>query len=166
MKPCGFCQTTDQDLQVLLLNSGHWKVFLSDNQSYFGRCIVLSTRHCPQLSQLNQAEWADLQSVIGQLEQAFTKALGATMFNWTCLMNKSYQAATPDPHVHFHLRPRYADPVDFNGHRFTDVDFGRHYDSQRNGALPEATTKALVALLRRHLGTASDTNEDGALSPT
>lgn len=78
------------------------------------------------------------------------------MFNWTCLMNKSYQAAPPDPHVHFHLRPRYADPIDFDGYQYTDADFGRHYDSQRTGTLPEATSKALVALLRRHLGTTSE----------
>ena len=148
MVSCGFCQTTEEDLKLLLYDTEFWSVFLAENQSYFGRCIVILRRHCPHLGELDPSEWDALRTVVVRLEQVFTRTLGATMFNWTCLMNKAYQAEDPTPHVHLHLRPRFSKPVDFAGFTFEDSDFSRHYDSKRVAVLPKHITTELVSRLR------------------
>ena len=74
-------------------------------------------------------------------------------------MNASYQPDSPDPHVHLHFRPRFANPVNFKGFTFQDVDFGRHYDSQRTARLPETTENDLVSMLRANLQTGQSNTE-------
>lgn len=47
-------------------------------------------------------------------------------------MNDAYQEAEPLPHVHWHVRPRYRQPVSFQGREFADPEFGRHYVRNRD----------------------------------
>ena len=69
MEACEFWEITERDLDRLLLDTCSWRVFLSENQSYFGRCTVLLKRHCGSLSELGAAEWDDLRSVVIRLER-------------------------------------------------------------------------------------------------
>jgi len=160
MESCGFCKVTEKDLQLSLFNTDFWKVFLSENQSYLGRCIVVLKRHCAHLSELDPSEWDDLQIVVIKLEQLFTQTLGATMFNWTSLMNKAYQSDSPTPHVHLHLRPRFANPVDLKGFTYRDVDFAHHYDSKRIAELPENITAELISRLKKNIQAKHEKNGD------
>lgn len=57
-----------------------------------------------------------------------SKKLLADVFNWMYFMNNVYQEENPNPHVHWHVRPRYKNPVLFDGQEFTDPDFGKNYD--------------------------------------
>jgi diadenosine tetraphosphate (Ap4A) HIT family hydrolase len=41
-------------------------------------------------------------------------------------MNNAYQNTPPDPHVHWHVWPRYRNPVELEGEAFVDEYFG-HY---------------------------------------
>lgn len=90
-------------------------MLLSD-QTYLGRSVVtLKRRDCGDLAKLTEDEILDFLDLVGKLENAFRKAFNATMFNWTCLMNLAYQNTPPDPHVHWHFRPRYDHKVSFAG---------------------------------------------------
>jgi len=151
MESCEFCEITQKDRQLLLLDTGFWRVFLSENQSYFGRCMVVLRRHCAYLGELDASEWDNLRTVIIRLEKLFTQTLEATMFNWTCLMNAAYQSDPPTPHVHLHFRPRFANPVDFKGFTYEDIDFAHHYDSQRTARLPETTANELISMLKENI---------------
>ena len=153
MASCEFCEITEKDLQLLLLDTDFWNVFLSENQSYLGRCIVVLKRHCACLSEIDQSEWDDLRIIVTKLEELFTQTLEATMFNWTCLMNKAYQSDPPTPHVHFHFKPRYANSVDFKGFIFRDNDFAHHYDSKLTARLPETTANELISMLKENIQT-------------
>jgi len=38
-------------------------------------------------------------------------------------VNNAYQEENPHPEVHWHMRPRYAKPVEFAGQTFEDKEF-------------------------------------------
>src|SRR3990170_4537805 len=61
------------------------------------------------------------------LESSFKKTFDARLFNWSCLMNNAFKEKPANPHVHWHLRPRYEKEVKFAGITFIDPEFGHHY---------------------------------------
>lgn len=115
----------------LIFETQYWKIFLMPDQAYLGRCVVVLKRQCGDLAELFAAEITDFFDIVKKLENAFKKAYGATMFNWSCLMNNAYQNTPPDPQVHWHFRPRYEHPVEISRVTFTDPEFGYHYDHNR-----------------------------------
>src|SRR3989344_516260 len=110
-----------------IFETKYWEVYLSSDQYYLGRCVIVAKRDVGEMSLLTDEEWLDFANLVRNIESGFKKALGATMFNWTCLMNGAYQEKDPHPQVHWHLRPRYAKPVEFAGQKFEDKEFGHHY---------------------------------------
>jgi diadenosine tetraphosphate (Ap4A) HIT family hydrolase len=104
----------------------HWKVILAEDQTFLGRGVIsLKRRPCTSLSELRDEELVDLkQNVIIPYEAAVKSAFGAELFNWSCFMNFAYRNTPPDPHVHWHVRPRYRNPVEFAGEHFVDEWFG------------------------------------------
>jgi diadenosine tetraphosphate (Ap4A) HIT family hydrolase len=118
--------------EVVILETNFWKAILNENQSYLGRCIVVLKRSCGNMSDITTEEWLDFhENVLKKLESTFKKAFGATMFNWTCLMNFAYQEKIPKPQVHWHFKPRYDHEVEFAGENFQDLEFAHHYSLTR-----------------------------------
>lgn len=115
----------------VIWQTDHWKVIIHEDQQYLGRAIISAiNRDRPNLSTLTSEEWLDFsENVVKTFESAVRSAFGAELFNWSCLMNLAYQNNPPDPHVHWHVKPRYRNPVEFNGEIFTDEAFGKHYIS-------------------------------------
>lgn len=132
-KDCPVCSSNTKSYEILF-ESNYWIVTLAPHQSFLGKCYVSLRNHKASLSDLNESEWHDFGYVSAKVENAAKTAFGATMFNWTCLMNDAYyQNNTPNPHVHWHVRPRYSHSVEINGHIFTDEQFGRHYRTRWDG---------------------------------
>lgn len=106
-----------------------WQVFLAENQTYLGYCIVsLKRRDCGDLADLTTEEMLDFLELTKKFEKGVRKAFSATMFNWSCLMNLAYQNTPPNPHLHWHVRPRYDSDVAVAGVIFVDALFGQHYE--------------------------------------
>lgn len=147
---CISCQSTNQN-EDFVFETNFWKIFLVQNQSYLGRCVVISKRHCEELSELKQEEWLDFADVVNKLEKALEKTFGATMFNWTCMMNDSYKSENPNPHVHWHFRPRYNHKVEFAGLIFEDSEFGHHYDRKRTQEVSDKIRKEIIQKIRNIL---------------
>jgi diadenosine tetraphosphate (Ap4A) HIT family hydrolase len=144
---CAFCKKSNNDIDFLLENKS-WIATLADEQSYLGRSIVVLKRHAGDLAELTSEEWVDFQDMIMKLELAFRKAFNATMFNWTCLVNNSYREKPYDPHLHWHLRPRYDHEVNFDGITFTDPEFGKHYTLVRRVELPDQNVSNIAERVR------------------
>lgn len=151
MIDCLFCSPSWDPGPNLVTEAGHWQVVPHEDQHYLGRCTVVLTRHCRSLNDLDSQEWADLKLVVESSEAALHDLFGAEPFNWACLMNGGYRADPPEPHVHFHLWPRYRQTVRFHALTFTDEEFGRHYDHTKSRVLPGETRTELVRLLRDRL---------------
>ena len=112
MKNCSFCNLTKDDEKWLLLETKYWKLYLSDKQDYIGRCIVISKRHCDNLSNLDNDEWFDLKNIINITEKMCKDVFSADLCNWSCLMNDAYKENPPIAHLHIHIRPRHKKLLD------------------------------------------------------
>lgn len=104
----------------------YWKIVLVDDQRYLGRLVIKTKEPRQSLPELSQEEQLDFFSLAAKLESFFKEKIGATMFNYSCLMNNAYRDGET-PHVHFHFRPRYKNPITVLGQEFTDPNFGEHY---------------------------------------
>lgn len=103
-----------------------WKILLRDDQRYLGSLIIKTKVLRESLSQVTTEEQFDFFLLIAKLESFYKEKIGATMFNYSCLMNHAYRD-NETPHVHYHFRPRYRNPVTILGKTFSDPNFGEHY---------------------------------------
>ncbi len=115
-------------MEGYFLTTKYWKVLLMDDQMYLGRLIIKTLEQRESLVDLTEEEQRDFFILIKKLEAFYKEEIGATMFNYSCLMNNAYRDGET-PHVHFHFRPRYKDPVTILGYTFNDPNFGEHYIS-------------------------------------
>jgi diadenosine tetraphosphate (Ap4A) HIT family hydrolase len=145
-KYCYFCDATALHLHIM--ETDHWKVTLSQEQSCLGRFFVILKRHAPSLQVLTAEELTDWQSILVVMETACHRVFGAINFNWACMMNLAYKEQPYNPHAHWHCRPRYSECVEVNGMRFEDPEFGDHYNRDRMMTL-DVDSKVLLEILRR-----------------
>lgn len=146
---CICCQKQNQD--DIIYETKYWIVTLSSEQSYLGRCYVTLKRHCGNLSELKQEEWSDFIELIKVLESALRKSFNATMFNWTCLMNDAYKNNPPNPHVHWHFRPRYNHKIKFENVIFEDPEFGNHYNRNRTQNITKKLQQKIIIKIKENL---------------
>ncbi|MFB6226023.1 MAG: HIT family protein [Candidatus Paceibacteria bacterium] len=129
----------------------NFSVVLSFKQAYLGRLLVISKRHVQSLSDLSEEEWKDFSELVKVLESAIKKAFGTRLFNWGCLMNHAYQSKNPEPHVHWHVRPRYDKEVEFAGKKFTDPHFGKHYNRERDEKVSDEVQRKIIEEIKKYL---------------
>lgn len=128
-----------------------WKISISEDQTYLGRCYVALKRHCGDLKDLTDEEIIDFRDLVNKLETAIRKSFNATMFNWTCLMNNAYQEKNPEPHVHWHMRPRYELKITFENEVFEDVEFGQHYLREGKHNVSEDLRNKIAEEIKKNL---------------
>ena len=68
MDTCDWCNLSEEDKQFKVYESKSWSVFLSDEQDYIGRCILVLNRHCNSLSELKDDEWDELRNLVCKVE--------------------------------------------------------------------------------------------------
>lgn len=132
-------------MDEIIFETKFWIVFLNKDQATLGRCIIELKRNCPNLSSLNKEEKIDFFNIVERLEFSIKKSFGAEMFNWTCLMNDFYKSNPPNPQLHWHCRPRYRNPVIFEGTKFEDPEFAHHYNNNRQFRIEDKTLLKKIA---------------------
>ncbi|MBI2103485.1 HIT family protein [Candidatus Woesebacteria bacterium] len=131
-----------------IFETKYWEIYLNPDQYYLGRCVVATKRDVGEMSLLTDEEWLDFADLVRKIESGFKKAFGATMFNWTCLMNNAYQKENPHPRVHWHLRPRYKNTAEFAGIKFEDKEFGHHYARSTESPVSEEIFNKIIKAIR------------------
>ena len=63
-------------------------------------------------------------------------------------MNSFYKEAEPNPHLHIHVRPRYAKPVLLNGKVYPDGEFGHHYALKKSMVISDADRQEVFVRLK------------------
>lgn len=102
----------------------HWKIFLAPSQRYLGTCVLANKAHHGNLSELEDHEWREFSKLVIGMETVLKDIFKPTLFNWSCYKNAAYRSENPHPEVHWHLIPRYQDPVNFQRIKYQDPDFG------------------------------------------
>ena len=97
------------------------------------------------LSDIEPEGWEELGRIVKELERVCKKVFGATMFNFSCLMNNAYKDDTK-PMVHFHFMPRYKDKVELFGKVYEDVHFDIIFG---NGQMMKKIAKKIYLLTKK-----------------
>jgi diadenosine tetraphosphate (Ap4A) HIT family hydrolase len=120
----------------------YWTVFIHENQSYLGRCVVWCKReNALDLIDATKEEREELFLILKELKKALIKTFQPDWFNYSFLGNSTQ-------HLHCHLVPRYAKPRIFEGIQFEDKLFGHNWRTDHNFIIPEAVlNKIKLALI-------------------
>jgi len=125
----------------LLREYRSWVVLLRPAQPTLG-CLVLACKEeVNSLGAVSGAGYAELASATAGLEGALQRAFRFDKVNYLALM-------MVDPHVHFHVIPRYAEPRDFEGVSCRDAAWPRPPDLSSTLEFSDAQMRALHAKLR------------------
>ncbi len=147
-KKCDACEylkaPKNQILQTEL-----WTVGISNDQPYLGRAYCTLKTHKGKLGELTTEEWEDLQSIFKQLEKTYKQALGVEVLNIECNMNHAFKVEPYNPHIHWHIYPRYSKSVEIGGVIFEDPLFGSHIDEDLVRIVDDEVVKQIVAKLAR-----------------
>lgn len=148
---CGFLSNPTPETQIL--DTEYWSVGIDGkNHAYLGRAYVTLKEHKPRLSNLNQQEWTDFEEIVRKLEKAYKDAFDAEPLNWGCFMNHAFRSEPFNPHVHWHIFPRYKVAPVFDNITFNDSLFGNFYDDKTERIVSSETIERIASRLRGQLG--------------
>ena len=116
--------------KFLIKQYKHWGVYVHENQSYLGRCVVWCDRKdAIHLTDANKQEQDELFKVLRELKTASEKAFGGDWFNFSFLGNETH-------HLHGHFIPRYSTEKEFEGVIFKDELWGHNYQTDKSFVTP------------------------------
>ncbi len=90
-----------------------WVVLLRNDQITVGSLVLAVKSEATSLSGVAAETLAELGSVSSDIERALAATFAPDKLNYLMLM-------MVDPHVHFHVLPRYAEPREVAGISFID----------------------------------------------
>jgi diadenosine tetraphosphate (Ap4A) HIT family hydrolase len=99
------------DLKIARI--GDWVLTLRPQQPTIGSLVLSLTRPCDRLSGLSEKDGAFLARAFQIIEEIYEKTFMPQKINYLGLM-------MVDHHAHFHIIPRYSEPVEINGTLFKD----------------------------------------------
>lgn len=99
---------------TLLKQWEHWLLLLRPAQPTLGACILAAKSDATAFGALPPAAHAELATITADIEQVLTRAVGYQKINYLMLM-------MVDPHVHFHVIPRYEGSREWQGVAFADA---------------------------------------------
>jgi len=118
-----------------------WVVLLRPAQPTLGSLVLACKDDATSLGTVSAETYAELAVAAADLERAVREALNCQKFNYLALM-------MVDPHVHFHVIPRYSEPREFEGTTYRDAAWPKPPDLTSVLALTPAQMAALHARLR------------------
>lgn len=111
----------------LIYEYKHWSVLLRPKQVTLGSLVLICNEDVTSFAKISRDAYAEKQSVIEDIENNLTELFGFDKINYLMLM-------MVDPHVHYHVIPRYSEDQSFEGTTFIDTgwpalpDLGHAHD--------------------------------------
>lgn len=119
-----------------------WVVLLRPQQVTLGSLVLASKDEATTFSGLDGSAFADLAAAVRGVEKTLRRVFDYQKINYLMLM-------MVDPHVHFHVLPRYAGPREWEGLAFADPGWPGPPDLTRINETSPETNLRLAALLRK-----------------
>jgi diadenosine tetraphosphate (Ap4A) HIT family hydrolase len=122
---------------TLVCDYRHWCVLLRPAQVTLGALVLAAKSEERAFSALPDDAFAEFPLVIREIERALGEFRAYDRLNYLMLM-------MVDPHVHFHVLPRYAVPQEFEGLRFEDSGWPGAPDLKSATEVSEETRARLL----------------------
>jgi len=119
----------------------HWVLQLRPKQATLGSLVLIARSEATAFGDLSAPAFAELGTAVAEIETALGGLFAPEKMNYLMLMMM-------DPHVHFHVLPRYGAPRDFAGVSFADPGWPGPPDLGHAAAAEAATLAALGDALR------------------
>lgn len=127
---------------TLVAEFEHWVVLARPAQPTLGSLVLGAKSEATAFGALDPAAHAELAQVTAAIEAVLGTAVDYAKLNYLMLM-------MVDPHVHFHVIPRYEGVREWNGREFIDVGWPKVPDLGHAVALEGDELAALTGWLRQ-----------------
>lgn len=126
---------------TLIAEYAHWVVLLRPAQPTLGALILAAKSDATAFGDLPAEAHAELKTATAAIEAALTQAVGYAKINYLMLM-------MVDPHVHFHVLPRYEGERSGAGLTVADAGWPAQPDLGAAVKLDDAQVAALAGWLK------------------
>lgn len=126
---------------TLIAEYDHWLVLLRSAQPTLGSLVLAAKSDATAFADLAPAAYAELARVSRDIEAALRAAVDHAKLNYLMLM-------MVDPHVHYHVIPRYEGSRGFEGRAFPDAGWPKLPALGEAVALDAAGIAAVSAWLK------------------
>ena len=126
---------------TLIAELEHWVVLLRPAQPTLGALVLAAKSDATAFGDLSAAAHAELKVATSAIEAALGKAVGYSKINYLMLM-------MVDPHVHFHVLPRYDGERSGAGLTVADAGWPGQPDLGQAVKLDDAQIAALTGWLK------------------
>ena len=127
--------------ETLIAEYWHWLVLLRPEQPTLGSLVLAAKSDATAFAALDPAAFAELATVTWHIETALERAVGYAKINYLMLM-------MVDPHVHFHVLPRYEGSRSYAGVEVPDAGWPKMPGLASAVALTPAQIDELVNWLK------------------
>jgi len=134
---------------TLIADYRHWAVLLRPQQATLGSLILACTGPATAFSEIGREAFAALGTAVADIEACLGEAFAYDKINYLMLM-------MVDPHVHFHVLPRYGEPRSFAGRRFVDAGWPAAPKLNEINEISDDIQARLLEDLRRRWPTPAD----------
>jgi diadenosine tetraphosphate (Ap4A) HIT family hydrolase len=121
---------------TLIRDYDHWVVLLRPAQVTLGSLVLAARSEATAFGALPPAAYAELARITAEVEATLSAEIQFERINYLMLM-------MVDPHVHFHIFPRYAGERSFEDVAIADKGWPGPPDLKSGQSLQEAILKAL-----------------------
>lgn len=123
----------------------YWEVFVHENQSYLGRCVIWCKRNnALDLTDATIEEREELFAILRELRKAIQDAFQPDWFNYSFLGNEMR-------HLHCHFVPRYQNERVFGNVTFRDERWGRNWQIDHNFLTSETLREQIKLKIQKAL---------------
>ncbi|TCU52999.1 diadenosine tetraphosphate (Ap4A) HIT family hydrolase [Novosphingobium sp. PhB57] len=130
---------------TLVAEFAHWVVLARPAQPTLGSLVLAAKSDATAFGDLPGEAHAELKVATAAIEAALREGVGYARLNYLMLM-------MVDPHVHFHVIPRYEGAREWQGREFVDCGWPKVPDLGHAVALEGDDLSALVDWLKGHFG--------------
>ncbi len=108
---CFYCAAQDERREAIMLKVGDMKagtLYLFKDQAHKGRCVLALKSHKKELYECDTQERNDFMDDLARASAAIKKLWGCTKLNLGSF-------GDTNPHLHFHIVPKYEGGFEFGG---------------------------------------------------
>ena len=129
---------------TLVREYGHWLVLVRPAQVTLGSLVLAAKSDATAFGELARDAFTELAAVIAEIENGLAAFCAYERINYLMLM-------MVDPHVHFHVIPRYSGTRAWGGIEIADTGWPGPPDLKSAIALPPSQISLLREELANHI---------------